>query len=205
MQDLMIQIMEQYGYLGIFLLIAIENLFPPIPSEVILTFGGFMTTHTSMNPWLVSLFATLGSVVGAVALYLVGRFLNPARLERWLHGRVGRLLRFKPGDVYRASAWFLKHGKGTVFFCRFIPIVRSLISIPAGTARMNVPVFLVLTTLGSFIWNIVLVQVGAWLGESWEVALSYLSAYSHVVVVAIIVLFLAGAYWFYRRRYRQKP
>ena len=106
MQDIMINIMNQFGYLGIALLIAIENIFPPIPSEVILTFGGFMTTISDMKIWGVILSATIGSVLGAVVLYSLGRWLNPQRLEHWLDGRFGRILHLKKEDVQRAGKWF---------------------------------------------------------------------------------------------------
>ena len=136
MQDWIIQMMDQFGYWGIGGLIAIENIFPPIPSEVILTFGGFMTTYTSLNVWLVILAATLGSLVGAIILYGIGRIISPKRLEKILAGRLGKILRLKPEDIGKAEAWFQKRGKLTVFFCRFIPIVRSLISLPAGMAKI---------------------------------------------------------------------
>lgn len=116
MQDVIIQLMNQFGYWGIALLIAIENIFPPIPSEVILTFGGFMTTYTQMNAWGVILFATAGALVGALVLYAVGRFLSPERLERWLTGKIGRALGFKPGDVQKATDWFSRRGSQPYFF-----------------------------------------------------------------------------------------
>src|SRR5574344_1410256 len=123
MQDWIIDIMNHFGYLGIAILIAVENIFPPIPSEVILTFGGFMTTYSYMNLWGVVLFATVGSVVGAVVLYSVGRLLTPERLSG-LIDKVQPILRIKIKDVKKAEGWFNKRGNFTVFFCRFIPIVR---------------------------------------------------------------------------------
>ena len=107
MQEWIINIMNQFGYLGIALLIAIENIFPPIPSELILTFGGFMTTYTSMNIWLVVLFATIGSVIGAIILYGVGRLLSPEKLE-WVVGKWGHILGLKKEDVKRAESWFIR-------------------------------------------------------------------------------------------------
>jgi len=155
--------MNQFGYCGILLLIAVENIFPPIPSEVILTFGGFLTTCTSMNIWGVILFATVGSVLGAVVLYAVGRYLNYEKLQRWIGGRWGRRLHLKKEDISQAVDWFSRRGASTVFFCRFIPIVRSLISIPAGVAKMNPAKFIILTTAGTLIWNTVLVYLGCFL------------------------------------------
>ncbi len=203
MQDWIIQIMDQFGYWGIALLIAIENVFPPIPSEVILTFGGFMTTYTSLNIWLVALFATVGSVVGAIVLYGVGRILKPERLEKLLSGKVGRILRLKPEDVEKANRWFQKRGKATVFFCRFIPIVRSLISIPAGMSKMNMGIFLLLTTIGTSIWNIVLVSLGAFAGASWEKIAGYFDIYGKIALVVIAAAFLIFIFLFYKNRMKK--
>lgn len=204
MQELIIKMMNDFGYWGIALLIAIENIFPPIPSEVILTFGGFMTTYTDMNIWLVAFFSTIGSVVGALVLYGIGRILNEERLERWLGGKWGRVLHLKPSDVQKADRWFRKKGKATVFFCRFIPIVRSLISIPAGISKMNMWIFLLLTTLGTSIWNIVLVWLGAIAGASWESIVNYIGIYSTIVLASIGVAGLGLLYWFYKKRFKKK-
>ncbi|MGZ9583289.1 DedA family protein [Paenibacillus marinisediminis] len=204
MQDWIIQIMNHYGYLGVFLLIAVENLFPPIPSEVILTFGGFMTTYTNMEVWGVILFATLGSVFGAIVLYCIGLFLNRERLERWLESRWGRMLHLKVEDVRKAEGWFAKRGKATVFFCRFIPIVRSLISIPAGMARMNFITFTLLTTIGTCIWNIVLVYLGAFFGASWEVIAGYIDTYSSITLYVLVALFVIAAIVYYFKRVVKK-
>ena len=204
MQEIIIQMMNQFGYWGIALLIAIENIFPPIPSEVILTFGGFMTTSTDMNIGLVAFFATVGSVVGALVLYGIGRILNEERLERWLGGKLGKFLHLKPSDVQKADAWFQKKGKFTVFFCRFIPIIRSLISIPAGMAKMNMWMFLLLTTVGTSIWNIVLVWLGSIAGDSWELIVGYIGIYSSIVLASIGVIGLLVLYWFYKTRIKKK-
>ncbi|HNY20876.1 MAG TPA: DedA family protein [Treponemataceae bacterium] len=195
--------MGQFGYAGIALLIAIENIFPPIPSEVILTFGGFMTTYTTMNVWLVILSATVGSVIGAIALYAVGRLLNPERLQRWVRGRIGRFLHFKAEDISRADHWFQSKGKSTVFFCRFIPIVRSLISIPAGMAGMGMVDFLLLTAAGSAIWNLVLVWLGVFAGGAWAHIAGYMDIYSKIALVVLTLAFLAAAYFFYKARIKK--
>ncbi len=204
MQTIIINIMNQFGYFGIALLIAIENIFPPIPSEVILTFGGFMTTFTNMKIWGVILSATIGSVSGALVLYALGRWLNPERLERWLDGRLGRILHLKKEDIQRAEKWFDRRGKLTVFFCRFIPIVRSLISIPAGMARMSMGAFLLLTALGTAIWNVVLVYLGAFFGASWETAAGYMNTYSMVAAVVFVVLAVVLGLIYYKKRIKNK-
>ena len=188
MQNWIIQIINQFGYLGILILILIENIFPPIPSEVILTFGGFLTTYTSMNIWGVIFSATIGSVLGAIILYHVGKLLKPDKIEKFISGKWGKLLHFKDGDVTRASEWFSRRGKLTVFFCRFIPVVRSLISIPAGIAQMNMATFLILTAIGTFIWNIVLVYLGAIAGATWKNIVGYMNNYSAIALIAVIAI-----------------
>jgi len=199
MQEWIIQIMNQFGYVGIALLIAIENIFQPIPSEVILTFGGFMTTYTSMNVWLVALFATIGSVIGAIVLYGIGRLLTPQRFA-WIIDKWGRLLRIKKQDIKKAEKWFNRRGSLTVFFCRFIPIVRSLISIPAGMAHMNIGKFLIYTTLGTSIWNIILVYLGAYAGANWESILKYMNTYSYIAVAVLAVAGIGFVIWFIKKR-----
>lgn len=200
MQGWIIQIMNHYGYIGILLLIAIENIFPPIPSEIILTFGGFMTTYSHLNAWGVIASATAGSILGAIVLYGAGRIFTPERLEGWLDGRWGRILHLKKSDVAKAFGWFDRRGKSTVFFCRCVPIVRSLISIPAGMAKMKMGLFLLLTAAGSLIWNTVLVYLGAAAGASWETIVGYTNTYSTITVaVLIVIIFISGIVFFKKR------
>ncbi len=168
MKSLILSVMEQYGYPGLFFLIFLENVFPPIPSEVILPFGGFLTIHTALSVPGVVCFATLGSLAGAVVLYGAGYLLNRERLTRLVDGKVGKLLRLKGEDIAKADDWFRSKGHITVFFCRCVPVVRSLISVPAGMSRMEFPLFLLYTVAGTLIWNILLVSLGAFMGESWE-------------------------------------
>lgn len=200
MQDLIINVMNQFGYIGILLLIAIENIFPPIPSEVILTFGGFMTTYTSMKIFGVIIFSTIGSVVGALVLYGIGRLLTKERLEKILDGKLGHILGFKKEDVKKSEEWFIKRGNLTVFFCRFIPIIRSLISIPAGMTKMKLGIFLALTTAGTAIWNTVLVFLGVAFGASWEKIAGYIDSYSKVTLLVICAVFAICAILFYKKR-----
>lgn len=204
MQDWIIQIMDQFGYVGILLLIAIENIFPPIPSEVILTFGGFLTTYTSMKVWGVILAATVGAVIGALVLYSVGRFFSRERIEGWLDGRLGQILHFKRQDVERAANWFENKGRITVFVCRFIPIIRSLISIPAGMTKMPLGIFLLYTAAGTFLWNMVLVYLGAFAGSSWERVAAFIDLYASITLVVLVIVFLIGGVFFYKTRIAKK-
>lgn len=203
MQNIIFDIMNQFGYLGIGFLIAIENIFPPIPSEVILTFGGFLTTYTKLNVWLVILSATFGSLAGAMILYYIGRLIKPEKLKSILSGKIGKTLFLNPADIDRAEDWFDKKGNMTVFFCRFIPIARSLISVPAGMAKMNLLSFLLYTTVGTAIWNTVLVWLGVLAGDSWKIIVAYVGIYSSVVLLLMMILALAVGIVFYKRRIKK--
>ena len=194
-------IMEDFGYIGVFLLIMVENLFPPIPSEVILTFGGFMTTETNLTVTGVIIASTLGSVVGAIILYGIGAIVGIQRIERFVD-KWGKILRLTSKDIHKANAWFEKYDVWTVFFCRFIPLIRSLISLPAGLAKMNFWIFLILTTFGTLIWNMVLVNLGAKLGNSWETVVHYMDIYSDFAYAAIVLIFLVVVIRFYRKKMR---
>ncbi|HOK63582.1 MAG TPA: DedA family protein [Soehngenia sp.] len=187
MQDVMIDFVNDYGYIAIFILIYIENIFPPIPSEVVLLSGGALTVTTEMNVLGTIIYATTGSLVGAITLYSVGRALDKESLAKILNSKVGRKLRLKPESIDKAQVWFIKYQHKAVLICRCIPIVRSIISIPAGFARMNVFKFILLTLIGSLIWNTILVNLGALFGEAWEKALKYYTGYQYFILGAIAV------------------
>ena len=200
MQNWIITIMNRFGYLGVAGLIGLENIFPPIPSEVILTFGGFMTTCTDLTFTGVVVSSTIGSLIGAILLYGIRWILSYDKLCRILSGKTGKILHLYPEDIDKAVSWFDKKGNYTVFFCRFIPIVRSLISIPAGCAKMKMLPFLLLTTAGSFIWNTVLVYLGALAGKSWSKIAGYMDTYSTIVLIILIIAVLSALYFFIKSR-----
>jgi membrane protein DedA with SNARE-associated domain len=194
MEQTIQNVLNEFGYLGVFLLIAVENLFPPIPSEVILTFGGFMTTYTELSIIGVIAASTVGSVAGAIVLYYIGYWMNVVKVERFVD-RWGRILRISASDVRKAYGWFMKYDVWAVFLCRLVPLLRSLISIPAGSARMNMARFLVLTTLGSLFWNAALIGIGAAVGAQWETIVAYMDIYSYLVyagfgIVALVLMLL---------------
>ncbi|GGH30878.1 DedA family protein [Paenibacillus segetis] len=203
MEQWITDVMNQFGYIGIFLLIAIENLFPPIPSEVILTFGGFMTTYSNLSIIGVIIASTIGSVVGAIILYWIGLLLDVKRLEMIIV-KYGRILRLTNKDIHKADAWFNKYGSWAVFVCRFVPLIRSLISIPAGSIRMNFATFLSLTTLGSLIWNTVLIYIGAAVGSSWGDIVGYMDVYSNIIYIALILIFALCVFLFMKKRFLKK-
>lgn len=191
--------MEQFGYFGVAFLILIENLFPPIPSEVILTFGGFMTTTTELNIPLMIVAATIGAVVGAAILYGLGTLLDVERLDK-IVDKYGNILRITHADIHKADSWFDRYGFWTVFFCRFVPLIRSLISLPAGMANMNFGLFLLFTTIGTLIWNTVLIYLGAAVGSQWETIVHYMDIYSNIAYVIIAIIGIAVIIWYIRKR-----
>lgn len=204
MQNFIIEFMNSFGYFGVFLLIAIENIFPPIPSEVILLFGGFMTTYTKLNIIFMIIASTLGSLIGAIVLYYIGKIFNKERLKKIISGKIGKILRLKNSDIDKADRWFDTKGNKTVFFCRFIPIVRSLISIPAGMSEMPIIKFLIYTIFGSLIWNTVLIITGKMVGNNWTKILTIFDTYSHIVLIIFIIIFIILITIFYKKRKKNK-
>lgn len=203
MQDIIINIMNNYGYIGVFLLILIENVFPPIPSEVILLFGGFMTTYTSLSVLGMTLSSTLGSLIGAIILYKIGSVFNEKRLKKLINTKFGKILRINNKDIDSTFNYFKSKGEKTIFFCRFIPLIRSLISVPAGMNKMNMSRFMIYTTLGSLIWNIVLIVIGNIVGSKWEEILKILDAYSKYTVIILFIVTLIVIIKFYKKKSKE--
>lgn len=200
MQEAFFQFISDFGYFAVAALILLENVFPPIPSEVILPLSGFLATQTDMSLGGVIAFATVGSVVGAYFLYGIGRLLSQERLEGFFDTKPMRMLGFKSDDVSKAIGWFDRKGQITVLICRCIPVVRSLISIPAGTAKMNMGRFALYTLVGSLAWNAILCTLGFWAGGAWEQVTAQAEWVSDVVKVAIIVVALAVIAWWVLKR-----
>lgn len=204
MEQYIINFVNDFGYLGIILLITLENVFPPIPSEVILTFAGFITLSSKLTVWGSVLAATIGAVIGAVILYIIGSYLTVERLGRLISSRLGKILRLKHSDVTKTHNFFVKHGSKTIFFGRFVPVIRSLISLPAGMTRMPWKIFVLLTTLGTLIWNVVLILLGRLAGEAWSEVSATIDSYSSLVLIVLIVLFSGSAIVYYFKRIRVK-
>ncbi|OUC89193.1 DedA family protein [Streptosporangium minutum] len=184
-----IDLMETLGAPGAGVAIALENLFPPLPSEVILPLAGFTASKGNMTLFDAILWTTLGSVIGALALYGIGALLGRERVV----AIAAKLPLISVSDIEKTEAWFARHGKKTVFFGRMIPIFRSLISIPAGVERMPISIFTLLTTLGSLIWNTAFVMAGYLLGENWSLVEDYAGILSKAVlgiVVLAVVIFI---------------
>ncbi|WP_077795974.1 DedA family protein [Streptomyces sp. JHA26] len=180
-------LMNTLGAPGAGLAVALENLFPPIPSEVILPLAGFAASTGGMNLAAALVWTIAGSVVGALALYGIGALLGRERTV----AVAARLPLVKVSDVERTEEWFRRHGTKAVFFGRMLPVFRSLISVPAGVERMPLPVFTALTTAGSAIWNTVFVLAGYFLGDNWHRVSTVVSAYSKVVLAAAALAVVA--------------
>ena len=189
-------LMETLGAPGAGLAVALESIFPPIPSEIVLPLAGFTASRGTLDLTAVLVWTTVGSLTGAVALYWLGRRLGVDRLRR----AADRMPLTSGDDVVRTDEWFERHGGKAVFFGRMIPIFRSLISVPAGVNRMRMPAFAILTTAGSLLWNTALVLAGYLLGEQWHRVESSVAVLQYVVVGGL----LAAVTWFVVRRVRER-
>ncbi len=189
-------IMAKFGYIGIIFAMFAENVFPPIPSELIMPAAGFAVARGDLNLILVILAGTLGSVLGALPLYYLGRLLNEDRLMLFTE-KYGKYVFVKPSDIRSSSVWFDKHGNKAVFFGRMVPGIRSFISIPAGMSKMPMLPFLAFTALGSSIWTTLLTVAGYYFGENYEVIETMLAPYSKGFLLLAVVIIIA---WFIKRR-----
>jgi membrane protein DedA with SNARE-associated domain len=196
--DFVTDIVESLGYPGVAFLVAIENLFPPIPSEVVLPLAGFVAGRGDASLVGMILAATVGSVVGAWALYGIAAVIGEARLHRFVV-RYGRWFGLKEADLVRAEEWFDRRSTTAVLLGRCIPLIRSIVSIPAGFRRMPALRFTVLTAIGSAVWNTALMVAGAILGDRWEEVGSVVGLLQAVVIIVIV----AAVGWFVWKRFVQ--
>ena len=193
-------VINQFGYLGVALLVVIENVFPPIPSEIVLPFAGFVAqqgasavnatadaaqSDTTVIGMMIA--ATVGSVVGALILYFVSAAIGPERLRGFVE-RFGKWFGVKSSDLVRAEEWFDRRSSAAVLVGRCVPLIRSIVSIPAGFRRMKLTSFVVLTAIGSAVWNIALIGAGAVLGDQWERVGEYVGVFQWLVVAAVLLL-----------------
>mgnify|MGYP000483484068 FL=1 len=190
MHELIIRAIEQGGLVGIFLLMALENIFPPIPSEFIMGLGGVAVSRGTMDFWPLMISGTVGSTLGNYAWYWLGDHWGRTRLEPFVE-RWGRWLTMEWEDVEKARGFFRRHGPWVVFVFRFTPIFRTMISLPAGLAHMGVWRFLAFTFAGAFIWNLLLVEGGRRLAD-------WLEESQHIlgwIILGFIGLALVGYLW----------
>ncbi|HIZ96587.1 MAG TPA: DedA family protein [Candidatus Ligilactobacillus excrementavium] len=188
---------DQYGYLGIVFLIALENVFPPIPSEVVLVFAGYSTLHTNLGILGATIAATFGAYIGALILYVVGRFLNVDQLKRFANSKAGRIIRLKEDDIDKTASFFNKHGGWTILFGRCVPVIRSLISIPAGMTRYPLGKFSLLTIGGTLLWNFILINLGHYAGKAWRQMLVMIDEWLYVLLAFAVII--VGVIWLVRK------
>ncbi|WP_309130066.1 DedA family protein [Brevibacterium sp.] len=195
-----VRLMEALGPVGVGFLVFLDNIFPPVPSELVLPLAGFTASRGEMSLVIAIVFATIGSLVGAVLLWALGKWIGLDRISRIAL----KMPLVDVDDIHKTVAWFDRHGAKAVFFGRMIPIFRSLISIPAGMRDMSLITFALLTTAGSAIWNTIFVVAGFWLGENWAVVESYAGWFQKLVIVAVIV-FVAMWAVLKIRKHRGRP
>jgi membrane protein DedA with SNARE-associated domain len=180
---LAVDLMDSLGGPGAALLVGLDNLFPPVPSELVLPLAGFAASQGTMSLWAALFWTTLGSVLGAVVVYYLGAWLGRDRVR----ALIVRVPLMKATDFDRAEQWFARHGSRAVFLGRMVPIFRSVISLPAGVERMPVGRFLFLTTLGSLIWNAAFVVAGYQLGANWQVVDEYAGVFQKIVIGLVVL------------------
>jgi membrane protein DedA with SNARE-associated domain len=191
-----VSVVEALGPVGVGLLVALENLFPPIPSEVVLPVAGYVASQGQMNLVAAIVGATVGAVAGAWLLYGLGVWFGRERLRRWLE----KIPLMEVADLDRAESWFVRHGGAAVLIGRCVPVVRSLVSVPAGLERMPQPRFLLFTAIGSAVWNTALIVAGYVLGEQWEDVGRYSDWINYAVYAAIAIVVVRFVWTRLRRR-----
>ncbi|MGB3267248.1 MAG: DedA family protein [Microcoleus sp.] len=181
--------MQSMGYLGIGLLMFLENLFPPIPSELIMPLAGFTVSQGRMDFLLAIAAGTIGTVLGALPWYYAGKLLSEERLSN-LADKYGKWIAVSGADIDKANRWFNRHGNKAVFLCRLVPGVRTLISLPAGINNMSLIPFLLYSTAGTILWVSFLTFAGYKLGANYDLVDEYLAPVSKIVAVTIVIGFI---------------
>ncbi|RYH02308.1 DedA family protein [Salipiger sp. IMCC34102] len=189
MFDLITQLIDRFGAFGVGLVMLLENVFPPIPSELVMPLAGFQAARGEMSLIAIFVMGTIGAVLGAYLWYLVGRTLGRRRLEAFID-RHGVWLTLTRDDITNAIEWFDRHDKAAVFFGRFVPGVRTLISVPAGLSGMGQGVFFLYTALGSAIWNAALIGAGYILSANYELVAAFLNPVTNILLAALVGWYL---------------
>lgn len=192
-------VIERLGAVGVALLVILENVFPPIPSEIVLPFAGFVAQRGDGSVAVMIFAATIGAVIGALVLYGIAAVIGPDRLAMFVV-RFGRWFGVKPADLVRAEQWFDRHAVAAVLLGRCVPLIRSIVSIPAGFRRMSLVPFLLYTALGSLVWNTALIGAGAILGDQWDRVEPYVATLQWLVIAVVALFVVRFAVGKFRRR-----
>lgn len=199
MEQIITEFIRSWGYLAIAILILFENILPFIPSEIILTFAGLLSEKSDLSIPVLFIISTVASFIGLLILYYISRFVSEQRLYRFVD-KYGKWIKLKGKDVEKANAWFKRYGSFAVFICRFIPVLRVLITIPAGINRMNVMKFMILSLIGTTIWNFLLIYLGKLLSGSWDILMNALHTYSFIMYIIIFIIIVYIIYHLFKRR-----
>lgn len=193
MEQIITNFIGQWGYAAIFILILLENVLPVVPSEIILTFAGLMSVKSGLSILVLFIISTIASFIGLLILYYLCRLIKEESIYRFVD-KYGKWFKLKGNDVKRANDWFKRYGAWAVLLCRFIPVLRVLITIPAGIIKMNVATFTMLSLLGTTIWNFALILLGRLLSDSFDVLMSGIHTYSYFMYVILIIIILYVLY-----------
>jgi membrane protein DedA with SNARE-associated domain len=189
------RLIDASGYPGVFVLMAMESMVLPVPSEAVMPFAGFLVATHRFTMAGIIIASTLGSIAGSLMSYAIGRYGGTPFVKRW-----GRYLLLNRHDLEVTEAFFRKRGPITILICRFIPVIRHLISIPAGTGRMNLFTFLIFTIIGAGLWNSFLSFCGLYLKQNWEVVMQY----SHIIDIVVVLILLGGIVFFIARHLKRR-
>ncbi len=199
--EMIMNAIDLYGYWGIAFLIALENVFPPIPSEVVLVFAGYSTLHTQISLFGTTIAATAGAYLGALILYGVGCFLNVDQLKKLSRSKAGQIIRLKEADIDKTAGTFNNYGGWAIFLGRCIPVIRSLISIPAGMTRYPLLKFSLLTLSGTLVWNFILINVGHYAGKAWRQMLIVVDEWLYIILGGVVIV---GLIYLLIRHFKKK-
>ncbi|MCG1318094.1 DedA family protein [Staphylococcus epidermidis] len=201
MEQIITDFISKWGYTAIFILILLENILPVVPSEIILTFAGLLSVKSHLSIWTLLIIATIASFIGLLILYYICRLISEEKLYRFVD-RHGKWMKLKSKDLKRANDWFKKYGAWAVFLCRFVPVLRVLITIPASINRMNVIQFTTLSLIGTTIWNFALILLGRLLSDSFDALMNGIHTYSRImyIIIIIAVIYFVIRYLMKRRR-----
>ncbi|ARJ50856.1 DedA family protein [Staphylococcus lutrae] len=201
MEQLITSFIAQWGYVAIFILILLENILPVVPSEIILTFAGLMSIKSGLSIPVLFLISTIASLMGLLILYYICRLINENSIYRFVD-RHGKWFKLKGKDIQRANDWFKRYGAWAVLLCRFIPVLRVLITIPAGINKMNVVQFMTLSIIGTTIWNFALILLGRVLSNRFDALMAGLHTYASImyVIIGIVILYIIFKLFYKKRK-----
>ena len=202
MEELILEIVNNYGYIGICLIILLENIIPILPCVVIIFLGGYFSTITNISVIGVIISSTIGSLFGAIILYYLGKILNKEKLKKIIKHKYLKFLRIKSSDIEKCDKWFDTMGNKSVFYGRFIPVIRSVISIPAGMSEMPFNKFLLYTISGSICANGILAILGYYAGDKKDYIINIIDKVSYVFALLIILIIIYYIYKFYKNKRR---